>query len=63
MEGSDREAFLDHLRRHERGETRYLQMSKGLADSGIDRWTVDIRAMTMTLYDQSGIALLVEGIA
>ena len=29
-----RNAFLDHLRRHEQGETSYLRMSKGLADSG-----------------------------
>jgi uncharacterized protein YbcV (DUF1398 family) len=33
-ERSDRDAFLDHLRRHEQGETSYLEMSKGLAESG-----------------------------
>lgn len=61
-ESSDRDAFLDHLRRHEQGETSYLEMSKGLADSGIERWTVDIHAMTMTFCDRSGDALLVEHI-
>ena len=28
--------FLDHLQRHERGETSYLEMSSGLAESGVD---------------------------
>jgi uncharacterized protein YbcV (DUF1398 family) len=37
-------------------------MSKGLADSGIGRWSVDTHAMTMTFYDRSGHALLVEQI-
>jgi hypothetical protein len=30
---SDRDAFLDHMRRHEVGETSYLEMSKGLAEN------------------------------
>ena len=59
---SDRDAFLDHLRRHEQGETSYLEMSRGLADSGIEKWTVDTDAMTMTFYDRSGDPLLVEQI-
>jgi uncharacterized protein YbcV (DUF1398 family) len=61
-EDSDRDAFLDHLRRHEHGETSYLEMSKGLADSGVQRWTVDTHAMTMTFYDTTGVVLLVEQI-
>jgi uncharacterized protein YbcV (DUF1398 family) len=36
-----RETFLEHLRRHERGETTYLEMSRGLALSGIEKWAVD----------------------
>lgn len=61
-EGSDRDAFVDHLRRHEHGETSYLEMTRGLADSGVERWTVDTHAMTMTFYDRSGEVLLVEQI-
>jgi hemoglobin len=59
---SDRDAFHEHLTRHERGETSYLEMSKGLADSGIDRWRVDTHAMTMTFYDRSGQAMLIAPI-
>jgi uncharacterized protein YbcV (DUF1398 family) len=61
-EDSDRDAFLDHLRRHEHGETSYIEMSKGLADSGVQGWTVDTHAMTMTFYDTAGVVLLVEQI-
>jgi uncharacterized protein YbcV (DUF1398 family) len=55
---SDRKAFLGHLRRHERGETSYLEMSSGLADSGVERWAVDTHAMTMKFHDRSGEVLL-----
>jgi uncharacterized protein YbcV (DUF1398 family) len=34
-----------------------------MAASGIERWSVDPRAMTMTFYDRSGEALLVEQIS
>ena len=60
---SQREAFLDHLRRHEQSQTTYLEMSKGLAQSGIEKWTVDTGKMTMTFYDKSGRELLVEHIS
>lgn len=61
-ESSDRDAFLDHLRRHAQGDTSYLEMSRGLADNGIERWTVDTHAMTMTFYDRSGDVQLVDQI-
>lgn len=59
---SDRQAFLDHLRRHERGETSYMEMSRGMADSGVEGWTVDTHAMTMTFHGLSGEVLLAEHI-
>ncbi|HWA67438.1 MAG TPA: DUF1398 family protein [Mycobacteriales bacterium] len=62
-ETSDREAFLGHLRRHERAETSYLEMSRGMAESGVERWTVDVGAMTMTFHGRTGEALLVEQIS
>jgi uncharacterized protein YbcV (DUF1398 family) len=52
-----------HLDRHARGETGYLEMSHGLAASGIDRWTVDTAAMTMAFRDGNGNACIVEAIA
>jgi uncharacterized protein YbcV (DUF1398 family) len=61
-ETAQREAFLQHLRRHERGETTYLEMSRGLAQSGVEKWTVDTARMTMTFQDQAGQEMLIEQI-
>jgi uncharacterized protein YbcV (DUF1398 family) len=49
---SDKENFLKHLNLHNQGKTSYLEMSKGLADSGIEKWTVDTKEMTITFYDK-----------
>jgi uncharacterized protein YbcV (DUF1398 family) len=57
-----RETFVQHLRRHEQRETTYLEMSIGLAQSGIEKWSVDTGTMTMTFYDKSGREMLVEQI-
>ena len=59
---SDSNQLVDHLSRHERGETSYLEMSRALAYDGIERWTVDTKAMTMTFSNRAGDALLVESI-
>jgi len=59
---SQRELFLQHLRRHELGETGYMDMSRGLAESGIEKWSVDTVGMTMTFYDKVGNAMLVNHI-
>ena len=61
-ETSQRETFLQHLRRHEQGQTTYLEMSTGLAQSGIEKWSVDTARMTMTFYDKAGREMLVEQI-
>jgi uncharacterized protein YbcV (DUF1398 family) len=61
-ETSQRETFLQHLHRHEQGQTTYLEMSTGLAQSGIEKWTVDTGSMTMTFFDKSGSEMLVEQI-
>jgi len=58
-----RETFLQHLGRHERRETTYLEMCRGLAQSGIEKWTVDTGRMTMTFYDKAGTEMLVEQIS
>jgi Protein of unknown function (DUF1398) len=48
------------LRRHELRETTYLEMSIGLARSGIEKWTVHTDRMTITFYDKAGTEMLVE---
>ena len=61
-EVSDRLAFLEHLRRHTEKETSYLEMSAGLAASGVEKWVADTAALTMTYVDRAGLALLVEAV-
>jgi uncharacterized protein YbcV (DUF1398 family) len=36
---------------------------QGLAESGIEKWTVDMGRMTMTFYDKAGIEIAVEQIS
>ena len=62
-EVSDRDAFLEHLRRHSDGQTSYSQMSAGLAESGVAKWVADTEALTMTYCDRDGRILLVEDVA
>lgn len=59
---SNLEALHIHLNLHEQGKTDYLQMSQGLADSGIEKWTFDTVQMTIAYYDKAGNELLVEDI-
>jgi uncharacterized protein YbcV (DUF1398 family) len=44
-------------------QTTYLEASLGLAQSGIEKWTVDTSRMTMTFYDKAGSEMLVEQIS
>jgi uncharacterized protein YbcV (DUF1398 family) len=37
-------------------------MSKGLAESGIEKWIVDVNRMTMSYVDRAGNEMLVEAI-
>lgn len=57
---SNRERVLEHLSLHNQGRTSYLEMSKGLADSGIAKWTFDTTKMTIAYYDEAGNEILVE---
>ena len=61
-ENSNRANFLHHLKLREQGKTTYLEMSKGLAQSCIEKWTVHPSKPTVTFCDQAGAAMLVETI-
>jgi uncharacterized protein YbcV (DUF1398 family) len=61
-ETGQRDTFLEHLRRQEQHETTCLEMSRALAQSGIEKWTVDTGKMTMTFYDKADREMLVEHI-
>jgi uncharacterized protein YbcV (DUF1398 family) len=56
----DKDAFIHHLELHNTGKTGYVEMSQSLAESGIEKWVIDTRKLTMTFYDKTGHALLVD---
>lgn len=60
---SNLEAMLSHLNLHQEGKTGYLEMTRGLADSGVEKWTFDTQKMTLTFYGWGERELLVEQIA
>jgi uncharacterized protein YbcV (DUF1398 family) len=55
--------FIKYLNLHSQRKTTYLEMSRGLADSGVEKWTFDTNKMTMPYYDRSGNVMLVDEIA
>jgi uncharacterized protein YbcV (DUF1398 family) len=61
-ETANRKSLLEHLRLHNQGETSYLEMSNGLADSGVEKWTFDMNEMTIAYYDRAGNEMLVEAV-
>jgi uncharacterized protein YbcV (DUF1398 family) len=61
-EVSDREAFSRHLREHAEGRTSYVEMSVGLASSGVEKWVADTDALTMTYRGRDGVVLLVDDV-
>jgi uncharacterized protein YbcV (DUF1398 family) len=61
-ERSDKDALVEHLRRHGAGETSYVEMSAALAESGVERWVGDTSALTFTYRDRAGESLRVERI-
>lgn len=47
---------------HQQGQTDYPTFCRQAADAGVEKWTTDMLAMTVTYLDQKGNALTVEPI-
>ena len=59
---SSRDGLVEHLALHSQGKTSYVEMSKGLAESGVEKWSFDTSALTIAYYDKAGNELLVEAV-
>jgi uncharacterized protein YbcV (DUF1398 family) len=59
---SSRDGLLEQLALHSQGKTSYLEMSQGLARSGVRKWSFDTSALTITYYDMAGNELLAEAV-
>ena len=49
---SDKERFKHYLKNHQRGQTDYYSFCKDAAATGVEKWTVDMAAMSCTYYDK-----------
>ena len=59
---SNRNQFLKQLKTHQAGQTDYPTFCYDCAVNGIEKWVVDIEALTCTYYDKAGNEILVERI-
>ena len=59
---SDKERFKHYLKSHQRGQTDYPTFCNNSAETGVEKWTVDMTQMTCTYYDKSNNLMLEERI-
>lgn len=58
----NKELFINHLKRHQRGETDYIKFCEDCAQTGIEKWIVDLNKFTCAYYDKAGTEILREQI-
>jgi uncharacterized protein YbcV (DUF1398 family) len=54
------EKFIQYLKMHQRGETDYLTFCKHCAETGVEKWFVDLDEYACRYFDISGNEVLVE---
>lgn len=59
---SDKERFKHFLKSHQRGQTDFTTFRNNSAQTGVEKWIVDIDMMTCTYYDKSNEIMLEETI-
>ncbi len=57
---SDQGKFTEYLKIHQKGESDYYTFCKHCAETGIEKWFVNLDKMTCTYYDKAGNEVLVE---
>ena len=59
---SDRERFTHYLKIHQQAQTDYPTFCKHSAETGVEKWTVDMKEMTCTYYDKADRKIFEESI-
>ena len=59
---SDKERFKHYLKNHQRGQTDYPTFCNQCAQTGVQKWTVDMESMTCTYFDKQAHIMLEEEI-
>lgn len=57
-----KELFVSQLKSHQRGETDYMKFCEDCAQTGIEKWIVDLDQFTCIYYDKAGNEILTEEI-
>ncbi|WP_374461802.1 DUF1398 domain-containing protein [Chryseobacterium taeanense] len=58
----DEEKFIKQLKSHQKGETDYMKFCKDCAETGIEKWIVNLNNFTCVYYDKAGNEILKEEI-
>jgi len=59
---ADANQFEKNLKAHQQGKTDYPTFCNDCANFGVEKWKVDMKAMTCTYYDKAGNEMLAETI-
>ncbi|MBL1233756.1 MAG: DUF1398 family protein [Vicingaceae bacterium] len=59
---SNKDQFGEYLNIHQKGETDYFTFCNHCAETGIEKWNVNLEKMTCTYYDKAGNEILVENV-
>jgi uncharacterized protein YbcV (DUF1398 family) len=59
-DNSNAEQFMRYLKTHQQGGTDYPTFCKHAAETGVEKWTVDMEAYTCTYYNKAGDVMLEE---
>ena len=59
---SHKKKFAKYLKMHQAGQTDYFSFCKHCAETGIDKWIVNLSLMTCSYYDQKDRLILTEPI-
>ena len=57
---NDVATFKNDLKKHQQGQSDYMTFCRQCAEAGVEKWAVDMAAMTCTYYDKAGNKILVE---
>lgn len=59
-DNADKVKFTEYLKIHQQGRTDYYTFCKHCAETGTEKWNVNLEEMTCTYYDRAGNTILVE---
>jgi uncharacterized protein YbcV (DUF1398 family) len=59
----DKDRFKHYLKNHQRGKTDFPAFCKDSAETGVEKWTLDLNQMTCTYFDKSNTIIWEEQIS